>query len=172
MVDTHSRKAYKGMKAFLSTDGLMGVAITKDGDIVSVFSRSKSRNAVNKLIAFAVANGGRKLDAYGGGLQNMYARLGGKMHARVKFDEQYAPKGWDKKSRYDVVAMSMPKSLDALVKSYRDGGKAHIENVPYAADYGEMIEKRDREMSNPRSGIGLSDGRRPTKPNGKEFISS
>lgn len=148
----------------------MGVAITSDGDIVSVFSRSKSRNAVNKLIAFAVANGGKKLDAYGGGLQNMYARLGGKMHARVKFDERYKPKGWDKKSRFDVVAMSMPKSLDALVRSYRDGGKAHIEKVPYVSDYGEMIERRDREMGVPRSGIGLEGGRRLVKPNGKEFV--
>ena len=160
MVDTHSRKQYKGMRAYLSTDGLMGVAITSDGDIVSVFSRSKSRGAVNKLIAFAVANGGRKLDAYAGGLQTMYGRLGARAHARVPFDDRYAPKDWDG-NRYDVVAMSLPKTLGGVVKAYRDKGKLDITEVPYAKDYGDMLARRDREMDNPRLGVKLRGGIRP-----------
>lgn len=160
MVDAHSRKQYKGMKAYLSTDGTMGVAITSDGDIVSVFSRSKSKGAVNKLIAFAVTNGGRKLDAYAGGLQTMYGRLGARAHARVPFDKNFAPKDWDG-NEYDVVAMSLPKTLSGVVKAYRDKGKLDITEVPYAKDYGAMLARRDREMDNPRLGIRLRGGIKP-----------
>ena len=166
MVDTHSRRSYKGMKTYLSTDGTMGVAITQDGDIVSVFSRSKSKGAVNKLISFAVANGGRKLDAYAGGLETMYGRLGAKAHARVAFDDRYKPKGWNGK-RYDVVAMSLPKTLNGVVNAYRNDGKLDITEVPYASDYDSMLAVRDREMGNSRLGVGLRGG---TKPNANSNI--
>lgn len=169
MVDVHTRGEYRGMKCFLSADGKSGMAIKRDGDVVSLFSSGKGKNAMGKLIPFAVANGGRKLDCYGGGLQNMYAKYGARATGRVQFSEGALDDDTTWKPEYgrpDVVAMTLPSSLDELIKSYKPKVEINLETVKLykgegAEPYERMIADRDKQVAQRRgatSALGLSVG--------------
>lgn len=84
---------YAGMRLFMSEDGMSGVAVKPDGDIVSVFGGGGSGRAVMEL---AVAAGGRKLDAFDTILPEFYAAHGFRAVSRLKWDDSQAPAGWDK----------------------------------------------------------------------------
>lgn len=146
MVDNKGRREYRGCRCYLSPDRSIGLAIAPDGDVVSVFSSRKHKNALGKLIPFAVAAGGRKLDCFGGGLQNMYGRYGAKALARTIFDDRWAPKGWDGTSRHDIVAMSLPKTLSGVVRGYRNRKPIDLSKVPLLPDYDAMEKHRDAQM--------------------------
>ena len=93
-VHVYSVEEYKKMKLFVAPDALSGFAL--DGDtIVSVFSHPQAGGGrLPTIIDVAVANGGRKLDAFDGKLVQMYAALGFKETGRVPFDPAQAPEGW------------------------------------------------------------------------------
>ena len=99
-----------------------------------------------KLLTFAVAMGGRKLDCFGGGLQNMYARFGAKSVSQTPFDENYAPKGWDGR-HLPVVAMVLPKSVGAMMRAYDRNRRVDLNKVREYPDYDSMIAARDRSMN-------------------------
>lgn len=159
MVDAHTKAEYKGMKTYLTRSGNAGVAITKSGDVVSLFAKGGSRNMA-KLIPFAVAHGGKKLDAYAKriptGLQNQYARFGARPTGRVAFNADYAPNLWksqsdefkaDATNRPDVVAMTLPSSLESLIRRWNAGRKVDLDSVPMYDDYDDMIRDRDRQIA-------------------------
>lgn len=96
------------MKMFLGDDNGVGVAVTKDGDIVSVFKNpniSKSRKAVSSILLTAIDNGGVKLDNYNGGLSQMYLNHGFIPVARTAFVDEYAPPDWnyERDGRPDII---------------------------------------------------------------------
>ena len=86
---------YKGMRLFLAEDGLSGVAIKPDGDIVSVFSQGGAGRSVMEL---AVAAGGTKLDAFETILPEFYAAHGFVASSRLPWDDTQAPEGWNKEA--------------------------------------------------------------------------
>ena len=141
----HSVKEYQSMKCYLTADGKAGIAIKKDGDVVSVFS-SGGNKSLGKLLPFAVANGGRKLDCFGKGLQDMYARYGAKATGQTPFSEEAAPDDWDKKDKPPVVAMTLPDSLDELIKSYNPNAKIDMGSVRVFDNYKKMINDRDKAL--------------------------
>lgn len=134
----------------MAKDKSMGFVISDSGDIEAVFSnRSKKfghTKALNLLIPLAVAWGGRKLDCYGPRLTDMYGRYGAKAHGRVKFDPEYAPRDWDGVNQPEVVAMSLPNTLDKVIKSYDPERRTDLSTVPWAKDYDEMLSMRDKAM--------------------------
>lgn len=146
MVDLHTKEEYKNMKTYLSRDGKAGVAITKDGDIVSVFNGGNKKGAMGSLIPFAIAHGGVKLDAYGGGLQNMYARYGGVVTGKTPFNKEYAPPGWDG-SEFPVVAMYMPRTLTGVINRYNPKPNISLSSVKTFRSYDKMLADRDRKMN-------------------------
>lgn len=91
----------KGAKMIISEDSLAGVAVgTKgkdEGNIFAVFKdkRSKAKKASVALIIQALAQGGDKLDCYDGNLRSMYQAVGMIPVARVAFNENFAPPGWN-----------------------------------------------------------------------------
>lgn len=150
MVDVHSVSDYKSMRCYMSADGTAGVAITKDGNIVSVFSSVGGRSAMGKLIPFAVAMGGRKLDCYGSPLATMYSKYGAKPTGYTKFNDAYAPSDWDG-THPDVFAMTLPGSLKGVIAAY-DGHPSPIssKNVREFTGnnaYDDMIADRDRVLA-------------------------
>lgn len=147
MVTAHSGKKYAkdGTKTYLTKDRKSGVAVTKDGDIVSVFSRAEGGGRMGKLIPFAIYKGGKKCDCYAGGLQNMYARYGAKATGRTKFDERYAPSDWDG-SKHDVMAMIFP-DFNTMLRSYNSDAKITTDKIKLFSDYFEMMEDRDRKLA-------------------------
>lgn len=107
-VTAHDVSEYGDMKMFLSDDNGVGVAVTKDGDIVSVFKNpniSKSRKAVSSILLTAIDNGGVKLDNYNGGLSQMYLNHGFIPVARTAFVDEYAPSDWnyERDGRPDII---------------------------------------------------------------------
>ena len=91
----------KGATTILSEDGLSGAAVgtngSEKGNIFGVFKskQSKARKASAQLMIQAVANGGNKLGCFDGGLRRMYSSVGFIPVARVAFNEEYAPDGWN-----------------------------------------------------------------------------
>ena len=96
-VDVHDAADYENDICLLTEDGQAGIAITPDGDIVSLFSNGNGKGVANKLIPMAIAMGGRKADFYAtpnradfnNGLQNLYARFGAKVVAQTPFSEEF-----------------------------------------------------------------------------------
>lgn len=144
MVDVHDD--YSGMKCFLTSDGKSGIAVTKDGDIISVFSSVSGDKRLEKLIPIAIENGGIKCDCYGGGLQDIYARYGAKATGKIPFNKEYAPSDWDGKSEYPVVAMKFPESVDKSIKYYNRNVFIDMKTVKAFDDYEKMLLDRDKRI--------------------------
>ncbi len=98
-VEVKSVGDYEQARLYLTDDGNAGFAIMPDGDIVSVFNAGGSphKKVSYGLIQLAVEQGGIKLDAFDTYLTEIYAAVGFKPVGRVAWDDQFAPKGWDKK---------------------------------------------------------------------------
>ena len=116
---------YTDMRLFLSKDGKNGVAVKRDGDIVSVFAENGSGNSLS-LMQVALAAGGRKLDAFDTVLPRIYSRHGFRVVARTEWNDQFAPTGWDK-------ATFMP---------FNDG-EPDVVFMVYDPAHGEMYEPSD-----------------------------
>ena len=74
----------------------MHIAVTRDGDIISVCSNSNDKTTRGRdLLEIAVQNGGKKLDAYSG-LFGFYRKCGFEPVSYCEFDERFAPPDWTK----------------------------------------------------------------------------
>lgn len=98
-----------GARCYLSETRNSGFAIKPDGDVISVFSRPGGKEGKWAVWA-AIANGGKKLDCFDGFLaKEFYPAFGFKEYDRWKWDDRYAPEGWDyeRNGRPDVVLMRL-----------------------------------------------------------------
>ena len=74
-----------------------GFAIKPDGDIVAVFaSASEPKGSAYAMMQSAVQAGGTKLDAFDTFLPALYETVGFRPVARLPWNEDFAPAGWDK----------------------------------------------------------------------------
>ena len=103
---------YAKSRLFLTPDGSAGLAITEDGDIISVFSYEKGKGRVPQLVVNAIKEGAVSLDHYDTILTDYYALFGFVPAAKVKWNNEYAPEEWNKETFFafnkgepDVVAM-------------------------------------------------------------------
>lgn len=112
MVSTYTEEEYKakGGKAYVSEDGNSGFYVTKDGELISVFSSARGRG--ESIMRAAIKAGATHLDCYdhpaNHHLPELYSRWGFRETERLKWDNQYAPSGWnyEKNNHPDVVFMS------------------------------------------------------------------
>lgn len=103
MVDSQSPEDLQknGSRTFMRVDGMAGVAVERDGNIVGVFKNPeyKQRGTVKDLVLTAIANGGNHLDCYAtygkSDLRYMYSKLGFKPVCYLEFNREYAPDGWN-----------------------------------------------------------------------------
>lgn len=86
---------YAQMRLFLTEDGKAGFALKGD-DIVSVFALAPHKGAAPGMLELAVQEGGRRLDAFDTVLPDLYAANGFRTVARISWNDDYAPEGWDK----------------------------------------------------------------------------
>lgn len=94
-----------GTRQFLIDDGTAGFALDGE-DIISVFSTpgTSKRGAAARMLQAAVAEGGKTLNAFDTFLPMLYAKSGFRSVARLPFNREYAPEGWDYdffKAKYD-----------------------------------------------------------------------
>lgn len=133
--------AYQGMRLFLSEDGLSGVAVKDDGDIVSVFSQGGAGRSVMEV---AIAAGGTKLDAFETILPEFYAAHGFVAASRLAWDESQAPEGWNKQAfadfnggQPDVVFMALDQT---------SFGWHSIKNGKKATTYDDAVAEQSRAV--------------------------
>lgn len=137
-VYVYSDDEYAGMRLLVTDDGRSGIAL-KDDEIVSLYAHRDSNHpgAANSMLETAVAAGGRRLDCFDTVLPAIYAKSGFVPVARLRWNNDYAPDGWDYDTyaafnggRPDVVFMAHdPASVDSryqcgsgrYVNSYDDG---------------------------------------------------
>ena len=96
-VYVYPEEDYANMRTFLTDDGKAGFALKGD-DIVSVFSQEPHIGGVNGIMQLAVQEGGRRLDAFDTVLPDLYYNNGFKTVARLGWNDEYQPAGWDKET--------------------------------------------------------------------------
>jgi hypothetical protein len=145
---------YAGMRLFVSEDGKSGVAVKKDGDIVSVFSSGGAGRSVMEL---AVAAGGTKLDAFETILPEFYAAHGFVATSRLTWSDDQAPQDWDKAAfskfndgQPDVVFMALDDNYTGWHK--KTDGKRFTEYDDAVAEQSRAVkrnEKRRKQVGQP-----------------------
>ena len=93
--DTYTVEDYKHKKLFELCGGST-VAVTDEGDIVSVCKNAVGGDRGSDLLKIAVANGGDRLDAFGEDLYHFYTKNGFEPVSWTPFNEEYAPHDWVK----------------------------------------------------------------------------
>lgn len=151
---TPQELADSGAITFMSKDGMSGAAVTADGDIEAVFRipGGDGKKLSYQMVITAVDNGGVKLDCYGEALVKNYSKMGFEPVAKVKWNPEYAPEGWNYGPK-DVYVMKLQDGLDAaqieakLGLSETEGGFHMFTDEELAAlpemDYDEALAYRD-----------------------------
>lgn len=151
---TPQELADSGAITFMSKDGMSGAAVTADGDIEAVFRipGGDGKRLSYQMVITAVDNGGVKLDCYGEALVKNYSKMGFEPVAKVKWNPEYAPDGWNYGPK-DVYVMKLQDGLDAaqieakLGLSETEGGFHMFTDEELAAlpemDYDAALAYRD-----------------------------
>ena len=86
-VDSKTPDKLVGAKVAITSDGMAGVAVKADGDIVAVFKHpnKKAPRAIRSIMTLARAKGGTKGDCFGKGLVKMYEEVGLIPVAKIPF---------------------------------------------------------------------------------------
>ena len=80
-------------KLFLSQDFKSGFGVNPDGELISVFALEKSRGKI--LVKEAREQGALYLCCMGEHLLNLYSEFGFSPINILKWDNRFAPKGWN-----------------------------------------------------------------------------
>ena len=141
---------YTDINLYLSEDGESGFGIKPNGDIVSVFSSSKEKGRSSYMLEMATAEGGRQLDCFDIYLTKIYEAHGFKPVAKMKWNDEYIPEGWNKDNFKDynngepaltagsrhVVFMAYDPNNDIEKKKKEAEEKYGKKNeIPYIIDY-------------------------------------
>ena len=116
-----------GGRLFLTKDNQAGAFVKADGYMGGLFRNpmSTKKQAAKVLQEVRIDAGGTYFDAYATKLEEIYIKNGFKPVARIPFDENEAPEGWDAdnsplKSKPDVVFFTYNPNSDAKVGDGRE----------------------------------------------------
>ena len=134
---------YTDINLYLSEDGESGFGIKPNGDIVSVFSNNKAEGGRSAyMLEMAISQGGRQLDCFDVYLVEIYEAHGFKPVAKMKWDDEYIPEGWNKENFKDYNN-GEPDVVFMVYDPNNDIEKKHPDRkIPYIIDYddGEDIQ--------------------------------
>jgi len=139
-------------RLYLTPDDTAGVAVTPDGDLVSVYKDIASTQRIGPLLNEA-SKVSRTLDAYdiGAMLPNLYAGHGWRPAARVRFNPDYAPEGWNYELLGEPDIVLMVRDVDGvsgLLEVPRAGGYGKIrDSIPIFDDFDEALKVRDAAVA-------------------------
>ena len=118
------------------------VAITKDGDIVSVCS-NYGKDKGRTLLEYAIKSGGTKLDSFDGNWE-VYTHCGFEPVSWCKFEEKYAPSGWKKeRDNPEPIVFFKYSGKNEHIKISK---KEFYSKIKISKDYDEAMEKRNKEV--------------------------
>jgi predicted ABC-type ATPase len=145
-VHVYEAAEYEGMRLFTAPDGMSGFALKGD-DIVSLFKYpgNMTKGVAGASLKLATEQGGRRLDAFDTALPSLYARSGFEPVARLKWNEDYAPPGWDK-ATYKEFNGGEP---DVVFMVYRsDERRTYAAGAgPYVAEYDDGTAAQRRSLA-------------------------
>ena len=112
----------------VDTKGGMGI-VTEDGNMIGLVKYNQSIKGTAAAVQEArIKMGGIKLDNFDGYLTRIYQKNGFRVAARIPFNEEYAPEGWNKEKHRtpDVVFMVYDPNnkLDINEKTFEDYDEA------------------------------------------------
>ena len=153
---------YKNSRLFLTADGKAGLAITEDGDIISVFSYGEGKGRVPQLIVNAIKEGAVSLDHYDTVLTKYYAKFGFVPVAKVAWNNDFSPDNWSKETfkdfnngEPDVVAMVYDggnrQTIAERVGTFEEV-KTKLQEAPYVVEWDDakaLQTKRNEELQKP-----------------------
>ncbi len=120
------------------------VAITKDGDIISVCKHPDDTDIRGKdIIQMAIEKGGCKLDSYDGN-HNFYMKCGFEPVSWCRWNDEYAPPDWNPKinRREDVVFYKYnPEAKSILIDDFKATTSASV-------DYDTALLTRNNQLKN------------------------
>lgn len=138
-VHVYTEDEYRQMRLLVTDDGKAGVAIKGD-EVVSAFAHKDCAHprAARAMLRHATALGGRRLDCFDTVLPKFYADAGFVPVARLKWNDDYAPEGWD----YDTFRRFNDGRPDVVFMAFgpdRVGGDYTPGAGEYVDDYDEGI---------------------------------
>lgn len=144
-VNALSPEEYNDMTQLMLDDAKAGLAISKTGEIRSVFkgNNSKYKNALDTLMTAAINRGGDHLDCFGHeDLVAQYFKYGFIPVAKIKFNPRLAPPGWNyaRDGQPDLVFMVHDGRRQEEIVEYID----KFNNAPLKERQAMMQEMRDR----------------------------
>lgn len=139
--DTHSVEDYKQDKLFSVGNGSC-VAVTPDGDIISVCRAYEDVVRGSQLLQLARANGGCKLDAFGKDLYRFYTKNGFEPTSWTRFDRDYAPHDWVAGRDNEEPVIFYRYTGNVTSESY----ESFIMRVAPSADYDTACETRNNAI--------------------------
>lgn len=164
-VSTHTPEelAEDDARVMMNPDGKSGIAVFSDNNIGAVFNNSDRKGTLRDMLPIALEMGGNKLDNFDGALSKFYAQFGFVPVAKVAFNDEYAPEGWnyERDGRPDVIFwMHNGDSPSAVVDKQGTYDTPDTSNLPLFTDYDAAYEYRDMllEKQNQSSQAG------PTEP--------
>jgi len=175
-VYVYEAEEYADMRLFLSPDGMAGLALKEDGDMVSVFKHPVQKtegSVINSLLALAVSEGATKADCYGKFLTDLYGRFGFKPAIRDKFNAEYAP---DAMQNVDMMSAAFAYEngeppvyylayygdRQSILDDYHKAYSTVEEDVPFASSddtYSESLTAQEKMLTraaNHEAAIGAS----------------
>lgn len=132
---------YTDINLYLSEDGESGFGIKPNGDIVSVFSNNKAEGGRSAyMLEMAISQGGRQLDCFDIYLVEIYEAHGFKPVAKMKWDDEYIPEGWNKDNFKDYNN----GEPDVVFMVYDPNNTKKDNEIPYITDYddGDKIQQK------------------------------
>lgn len=133
-VYVYDEDEYRDMRLLVTDDGKAGVALKGD-EIVSAFAHKDCAHprAARAMLRHATALGGHRLDCFDTVLPDLYADAGFVPVARLRWNDDDAPDGWDYETfrafndgRPDVVFMAYdPARVDG---KYTPGAGEYVED--------------------------------------------
>ena len=128
LVDLHSVKedehgvGYEDTKNYLSTDGMQGFAITKDGDLISVFNADLGKRGFLRSIESFIKKNAKTLDCYMSPLQDLqkiYSSIFGfKTASIMDFNMEYDHDDIAKNHNKPKVAFMVNTEADVETKHF------------------------------------------------------
>ena len=150
----------------MSEDGSVGFAIKPDGEISSLVKNKKSQIKAPSYSTLQVAtqNGGTWLNAIDTILPLLYGQSGFRPVARIKWDDRYAPDGWDyndptlkkfNNGRPDIVFMVYDPKFTGTVANNL-GGKivsSYDKAVAMTKKESEKLLKKANKVTSDKKGV-------------------
>lgn len=148
LVDLHDN--YNDSTCYLSDDGLSGFAITKNGDLISVFNLDKSKKGFLSAISSIVKENAKTLDCYvspNQNLQEMYTKMFGfKTASIMDYNMDYDHDNIAKNHNNPQVAFMINTNENVETKHFNEN--QYDEAVNYQKSFFEKYSKKETEVAN------------------------